>query len=191
MKQFYSAINSGAVRWTALALVVLYAVSAFAQTTVKDGELKFELPDLEGKVVTHKDERFKGKVVLVDIWGTWCPPCREEIPFLVKMDEKYREKGLEIVGASFEKEGSNAEKVAHLKRYAEENKIKYTLLLGGSTAAVRKSFPDLQSFQGFPTTILIDRKGRVRKIEIGFSNDGAQNMENTITRLLDETEEKP
>ena len=78
-------------------------MAAEAEEELKANGFEFEFPDLDGNPVTSDDERFKGKVVLVDIWGTWCPPCRREAPSLAKLDERFRERGLEIVGIAFER----------------------------------------------------------------------------------------
>lgn len=186
MNKIRSFFTSGQARWIALMGLVAICFVAVGQTTVREGKLDFSLYDLKDAKVTNKDERFKGKVMLVDLWGTWCPPCQEEVGFLVRMDEKYRQKGLEIVGVAFEKEGTDAEKKARLQKYVEDRKIKYTILFAGSPVAVRKCFPDLQGFGGFPTSIFIDRNGKVRRIETGFNPSAEEAFENMINRLLDE-----
>jgi thiol-disulfide isomerase/thioredoxin len=155
-------------------------------TRVKNDRLTFSFPDLRGRIVKHDDSQFKSKVVIVDIWGSWCGPCREEIPFLMKLHEKYREDGLEIVGIAFEKTGDDREKLRNLKKFVEENGIKYTVLFGGSTVAARGKLQSLENFQAYPTTIFIDRAGKARKVEVGFSKSAAAEMEKTVVELLKE-----
>ena len=160
--------------------------AAGSDTSVKDNQLSFSLPDLAGDVVSLSDDRFKGKVVVVDIWGTWCPPCRVEIPHLVRFHEKYSDQGLEIVGIAFEKAPPD-KRVRELKRFVKDNDIEYTVLLGGSTGGnVEKEMPALENFHGYPTTIFIGRDGKVKKVDVGFGDSKAPSMEKLIVRLLDE-----
>lgn len=175
----------------AIAMLALVSKSASgdvkaeeAPTSVKDDSLKFNLPDLEGQMISHQDEKFKNKVVLVDIWGTWCGPCRSQVPSLVKMQEKYKDKGFEIVGIAFERGAkSNYDKnVEKVKKFAEEYKINYTLLVGSK---VKDDLPDVVEFVGYPTGILIGRDGKVKKIDVGFGGDeSADKLEKTIVELL-------
>ncbi len=116
----------------------------------------FSLPDLDGKTVSLKD--LKGKVVVVDYWGTWCGPCREAIPHLITLYRKRHDRGLEIVGLSYERDMPDpAKALAAVKKFAGEVKIPYRCLMGNE-AAIRQ-IPD---FKGFPASVVIDRSGRVR-----------------------------
>src|SRR5262249_59973090 len=87
----------------------------------------FELPDLDGKKVSLAD--YKGKVVIVDLWGTWCPPCREEIPHFVDLYRKYHASGLEIVGINYEMVAGD-EAREKVRKYVKENDIPYPCLIG-------------------------------------------------------------
>ncbi len=139
-------------------------------------DFDFSLPDLDGKTVSLAD--FKGKVLIVDFWGTWCGPCRMEIPHLAALHKKYREAGLEIVGLAYER--VPAEKVNEtVKRFVEQQGVPYTNLIGDPAAQGR--VPD---FQGYPTTLFIDRGGKVRLKEVGYRNE--MQLEAIITTLLDE-----
>ena len=178
-------------------MLIAIAMSAFASksasgdvkaedapTSVKGDSLKFNLPDLDGQAISHQDQKFKNKVVLVDIWGTWCGPCRIQVPLLVKMQEKYKDKGLEIVGIAFELGPKNRhdKNVEKIKKFAEEFKINYTLLVGSK---VKDDLPDVVEFVGYPTGILIGRDGKVKKIDVGFGGDeSADKLEKTIVELL-------
>ena len=122
----------------------------------------FELKDLEGKKLSSAE--LKGKVVLVDIWGTWCGPCRIEIPHLVELQKKYGKKGLVVVGLAFEgKAGEEA--VRKVKQFAEKAGINYPL------AVIDRAFLQrIPNFRGFPTLIFCDRAGKVRFLHLGYSN---------------------
>lgn len=115
----------------------------------------FSVTDIEGSEIKLAD--LKGKVVIVDIWGTWCPPCREEVPSFIKLQEAYGDKGLQIVGLNYEQAPDDATALEMVKDYVEGNGVNYPCALGSEE--IRAQVPD---FRGFPTTILIDREGKVR-----------------------------
>lgn len=113
------------------------------------------LQDLEGKAVSS--DQFKGKVVVVDFWATWCPPCREEIPGYIKLQEKYGKDGLVIIGVSLDRKGP-----AHVKQFAEKQGINYTLVMGDNDTVAA-----FGGFNAIPTTFIIDRQGNIRDRKTG------------------------
>jgi thiol-disulfide isomerase/thioredoxin len=157
---------------------------------------RFAFPDLDGRVVTERDPRFKGKVVMVDVFGTWCPTCHDAAPELVKLYRKYRGRGLEIVGLAYEVSGDTALDRRQVRRYREKFGIPFTLLLAGvnDTEAAAATLPQLQGFTSFPTTIFLGRDGKVRRIHAGFYGPatGAQHAKQVadwdreVDRLLGE-----
>lgn len=136
----------------------------------------FSLPDLEDKTVKLAD--FKGKVTIVDVWGTWCPPCREEIPHFVALKDKYAAKGLAIVGINYER-GDQAKWKAMIGQFAKENKMNYPCVIGDE-----KTQDSIPEFTGFPTTLFIDRGGKVRFKMTGSAPYGV--LEAIVLSLLDE-----
>lgn len=196
MKHLYW--NAGSLAVLALALIA--TVSAGAQLSeAKVDELaaaatanlqaqgfKFSFTDLAGEVVTEDDERFEDKVLLVDIWGTWCRPCRKEAPFLAALYETYKEQGLEIVGIAFEVSEDKAANIDRINRFLEESKPGYTVLYGGRTEEAETVLPSSVARLGYPTVIIIDRKGVVRKVEAGFWDKSAENIETTVKKLLED-----
>ncbi len=136
----------------------------------------FEVTDVDGKRHTLAD--YKGKVLIVDIWGTWCPPCRAEIPSFIKLQEKYGEKGFQMLGLNYEGvEGEEA--VAKVKNFIQENGINYPCALG--TDELQEQVPD---FEGYPTTLFFDRTGKIRLKLVGLHDYAF--LEAVVTALLAE-----
>jgi thiol-disulfide isomerase/thioredoxin len=158
--------------------------------------LHFEFPDLRGRLIRSDDPRFRDKVVLVEIFGTWCPTCHDAAPELVRLYRKYRGRGLEIVGLAYEVSGDSAVDRRQVRRYREKFGIPFTLLLAGinDTEAAAATLPQLRGFTSFPTTIFLGRDGKVRRIHAGFYGPatGAQHerqvsaWEAEVERLLAE-----
>jgi thiol-disulfide isomerase/thioredoxin len=136
---------------------------------------RFAFPDLEGKVVSSDDRRFGGKVLLVDVFGTWCPTCHEEAPTLVDLYRRYHARGLEIVGLAYEVSGDPAVDAPLVRRYREKFGIPFPLLLAGTNDvdAAAATLPQLTNFTSFPTAIFIGRDGRVRLVHDGFYGPAA------------------
>lgn len=141
------------------------------ELTARDRRFHFAFEDLEGKVVTDGDARFKGKVVLIDIFGTWCPNCNDQARLLAKWHETYAEQGLEIVGLAYEMTGDVERDRSYVAKYRDEYGIEYPLLLAGLSdkAKASETVPDLSRIKSFPTTIFVGRDGRVRKVYSGFA----------------------
>jgi thiol-disulfide isomerase/thioredoxin len=118
----------------------------------------FKLPDLDGKPLALAS--LKGKVVVVDVWGTWCPPCRDEVPHFIELQKTYGKQGLQIVGINYEQ--TEDDPIPEIKSFAKEYGINYPLVIGDD--ATKEKIPD---FQAFPTTLFIDRKGEVRLVAVG------------------------
>jgi thiol-disulfide isomerase/thioredoxin len=135
---------------------------ARAQKEIAEAEsfaFDFTLPGLDGNPVKLAD--FKGKLVIADIWGTWCPPCRAEIPHFIKLQETYPN-DLAIVGLNYEGE-EGEEVVEKIRTFATEQGINYPLVIGDQ--ATQDQVPE---FGGFPTTLFIDREGKVRLKIVGL-----------------------
>ena len=135
-----------------------------------------DLPGLDGKPVTLAD--LKGKVVMVDFWGTWCPPCREEVPDLITLHDTYHDRGLEILGVNcYEGDGPEAEQ--KVRAFLKDRAIPYRCALANEE--VEAQVPD---FEGFPTTVFLDRSGKVR-LTLGPEADRAA-LAKVAGALIDE-----
>lgn len=141
-------------------------------TKVKNPEepFRFEGIDLDGKTVRWDDPRFRGKVLVVTIMGTWCPNCHDEAPVLNELYRKYRDQGLEVVALAFEYPSTTEQALENLRRFRDLHQIEYTLLYVGTTeeGELERTLPQLVNFGAYPTTIYIGRDGRVRRIHAGF-----------------------
>jgi len=165
---------------------------ALASAYVEDTGLSFNLHDRAGMSVSLSDKRYVNKVVLVNIWGTWCGMCAWEIPHLIQMQKKYAGRGFEIIGIAFERDDSVAGWKT-FKSVVKEKGINYTILKGGlaSRANVEAALVGLKGFSGYPTTILIDRNGKSKHVQVGFFGSTPERkawqvcqMEKRIEKLL-------
>jgi len=131
----------------------------------------FTFPDIDGKNITLQDPRFKNKVVIVTIGGTWCPNCVDETSFLAPWYKENQERGIEVVSIQYERSTDTAYVRKVLTRMRDRYDIQYTQVFGGiaDKQTVAASLPSLNTFLAFPTTIVIDRKGRVARIHTGYS----------------------
>ncbi|MBV9743507.1 MAG: TlpA family protein disulfide reductase [Acidobacteriia bacterium] len=138
-------------------------------TGVKDANepFRFSFPDLNGKIVSNTDPRFRGKVVLVEITGSWCPNCHDEAPFLVDLYKKYHEQGLEIVALSFEEESQLANPT-RLRAFIKKYGIEYNVLLCGQPDDAKQKLTQAVNWDSWPTSFFIDRQGLVRLVHAGF-----------------------
>jgi thiol-disulfide isomerase/thioredoxin len=132
--------------------------------------LRFSFPDLDAKIVSSTDDRFKNKVVVVSITGTWCPNCHEEAPVLQDFYNRYKGEGLEVLALAFEYTGDPARDLEQLKIFEKRHNINYSILLAGSTdeGEINRKLPQLVNFGAYPTTIFIGRDGLVKRIHTGF-----------------------
>jgi thiol-disulfide isomerase/thioredoxin len=145
-------------------------------TFLKDGydQINFTFPDLNGNDVSLDNEKYKGKVVIVQILGSWCPNCMDETAFLSKYYEANKGKPIAILGLAYERNPEFNEAKKRLEKMKIRFEIGYDLLIAGAyhKAAAAASLPMLNHVMAFPTTIFIDKKGRVRKIHTGFNGPG-------------------
>lgn len=136
-----------------------------------EGRFRFAFPDRTGATVSDQDPRFRGKVVLIDIFGTWCPNCNDYAPLLAGWQRKYGARGLEVVGLAFEFTGDAKRDRAQLETYAKTHGIEFPLLLAGTSdkGDAADLLPSIDVVKSYPTTVLVGRNGRVHKIHSGFA----------------------
>jgi thiol-disulfide isomerase/thioredoxin len=161
-------------------------------SSVKDPTepFKFAFPDITGKIVSSTDDRFRGKVLIVGIGGSWCPNCHDEAPFLSELAKKYRDKGLEIVELSFEEDAQKAKGFPRLIAFNKRYGVDYTVLLAGDQADVAAKVPQIHNLNSFPTTIFIGRDGLVRGVHAGFAGAASGAFHDTAKEEITATVER-
>jgi thiol-disulfide isomerase/thioredoxin len=152
-----------------LALAITSIQPLFHPPTESSKAPAWELKDPDGKPVKSSD--LDGKVVILDFWATWCPPCKSEIPGFIELQKNYAEKGLVVVGVSLDEHGSSV-----VKRFMKEFGMNYTVVMG--------NLKMMQDFGGaaIPTTFIIDRSGKIVSKHTGFTPK--ETFEEEITSLF-------
>ncbi len=145
---------------------------------LKDGEerLNFRFMDLNKKWVSINDEKFKNKVVIIQIMGSWCPNCMDETAFLSEYYNKNKLRGVEVIGLAYEYSSDFERSKKSIQKFKDRFHVQYSLLNTGVTYGdslkTEKTLPQLTPIKYFPTTIFIDKKGKVSKIHAGFEGPG-------------------
>jgi thiol-disulfide isomerase/thioredoxin len=145
-------------------------------TFLKHGyeRISFNLPAIDGSMVSLNDPKYKGKVIILQIFGTWCPNCMDETKFLSNWYNKNHQRGIEILAIAFERKDDIGYARERIERMKAKLNIRYDFVFGGRSDKneAARVLPMLNSVVSFPTTIFIDREGKVRKIHTGFAGPG-------------------
>ncbi len=195
---FYSG-KSGHETWTAVPDPKATLPDADTLVYLKKGEsrLNFKFPNvLEGGSISPTDPKYRGKVVVLQILGSWCPNCMDETNFLAPWYEKNKARGVEVIGLGYERSGDYAVAAPKLRNMRQRFHIGYDVAFAGvsNKDSVARSLPQLAKFLAFPTTIFLDKKGNVRKIHTGFAGPGTgtyyqeeiDGFNKTVDKLLKE-----
>jgi len=160
--------------WIGLFLIVamIYAIGCSKSEPLPKGKkaYDFTLKDLDGN--THRLSDFEGKVVILDFWDTWCPPCKAEIPHFIDLHHKYKDKGFVMIGAAIGQRGENA-----VRQFIQEKNVPYLNLMANMEA-----IQGFGGFNGIPTTFVIDKEGYIYKKYTG--QVPKQTFEQDIKSLL-------
>ena len=139
-------------------------------TKLQASKFNFSLPNEQGEMISLSDERYKDKVVIVQILGTWCPNCMDETRDLVKLYETYKDQGLEIIGIDFEPRDDKELFQKNIQRLKADLGVEYEMVFGGKSnkKEAAKVLPALEHIMSYPTTLFIDRSGKVQEIHTGY-----------------------
>lgn len=197
--RFFAGIGDHVEDWTAVKNDSAKLPDERTLATMKPGQSKldFTFPDLSGNKVSINDDRFKNKVVVITLMGSWCPNCMDETGFLSQWYKKNKDRGVEVIGLAYERTPDFDKSKKALTGFLQRFDVQYPVLITGVTPADpekgEKTLPQLTGIKGFPTTIFIDKKGNVKEVHTGFSGPGTgehyeqfkADFERLITQLLE------
>ena len=174
---FYYAGAASVESWSAHKDASAKLEDQFAMTKwKKDMPFGFTFKDLDGNNVSLSAPRFKNKVVIVQIMGSWCPNCMDETRFLSGFYKEYHNKGVEIVALAYERSTDFARSQASVRTFQQRFDVKYPMLITGVAVGdpdrAKKTLPQLEAILNFPTTIFVGKSGKIEKIHTGFSGPG-------------------
>ena len=171
---FYSGAK-GKEEWTAIKNSKAKVPAASVAMFVKPGEesLDFSFKDLEGKQVALNSDRFKNKVVVIQLMGSWCPNCMDETAFLSNYYNNNKQRGVEVIALAYEYTTDWERSVNSLKKFKQRFNVQYTILNTEVTVTdslrTQKTLPQVTNIKFFPSSIIIDKKGKIRKLDTGFN----------------------
>ncbi|MBC7720377.1 MAG: TlpA family protein disulfide reductase [Pedobacter sp.] len=166
-----------------------------AAMQVKDGEgkLNFSFKGLDGKFVSITDERFKNKVVIVQLMGSWCPNCMDETAYLTEFYNKNKQRGIEVIALAYELTDNFERSKISVQKFKDRFNVQYPILVTGVTVSdekrTEKTLPQLTPIKVFPSTIILDKQGKVRTIDTGFFGPGTgeyfENFKKEFNKVVD------
>jgi thiol-disulfide isomerase/thioredoxin len=149
----------------------------------------FKFPDVNGRLVSNEDPRFKGKVIIAVVTGTWCPNCHDEAQYLVQLDKQYRNRGLEIVALDFE-EPEQQDELSRVRSFVKKYGVEYTYLIAGAPIEMWEKVPQAVNLNTWPATFFIGRDGRVKRIHAGFAATASGEFNDALKREFTATIEE-
>jgi peroxiredoxin len=167
------------------ALIAMSVDGCVSQNTVAEGRSSVKAaakrnpaPDFEAKDANGQSFRladYKGKVVLLNFWATWCGPCKVEIPWFIDFERNYKDRGFAVVGISLDEDGWDA-----VKPYIDTRKMNYRVALGNTQ--IERLYAGGTGIESLPTTFIIDRDGKVANVHIGLVSKS--DYQNELEELL-------
>ncbi len=194
---FYSG-NAAPSTWVATMdnNAVLNAPENITKVKPNAGKLDFSFPDMEGNMVSIKDNQFKDKVVVIQIMGSWCPNCVDETKFFMENYDYYISKGVAFLGISYERTADYEASKKALQPFLKRFPVPYPILIPpvalSDSLRTEKTLPQIDEIIAFPTTIFLDKQGNIKKIHSGFDGPATgvhyltykKEFEDTINELL-------
>ncbi|MES2848117.1 MAG: TlpA disulfide reductase family protein [Bacteroidota bacterium] len=187
-------------QWTAIKDATAKVPQESVAMFVKPGEenLHFTFKNLEGQPVSINDEKFKNKVVVIQLMGSWCPNCMDETVFLSEYYKSNRQRGVEVIALAYEYSTNWERSIKSLQKFQQRYNVQYTILNTEVTVTdslrTEKTLPEVTPIKFFPSSIIIDKKGKIRKLDTGFNGPATgqhyllykKEFEETIDSLLKE-----
>lgn len=182
--------------WTGSLNSNAYLPDAESLTYLKEGydKIDFSFPNSNNISISPSDDKYKGKVLVIQLSGTWCPNCMDETKFLSNWYDENKDRGVEIIGLAYESNADFDYASGRVKKMINKLDVKYEYVIAGTKdkAEASKTLPMLNQVLAFPTTIFIGRDGKVKKIHTGFNGPGTgiyyqrdvENFNETINELL-------
>lgn len=162
--------------WTAVRNAAFALRDQDSLTSLREGYemVDFSFPSIDGGTISPKDPAYAGKVLMVQIMGSWCPNCVDETLLLDEMYEKYQDRGLRVIAVAFEKYEDPDRALDQLRRFRDRLQVKYEIVYAGpaNKEVAGSRLPFLDHLMSYPTCIFIDRAGKVRRIRTGFYGPG-------------------
>jgi peroxiredoxin len=194
--KFYSGARS-ILDWNAVKNAKAEVADGFGETKLRpgSGKINFTFPNsTDGSEVSINDKKYQGKVVVIQILGSWCPNCMDETQFLSDYYDKNHQRGVEIIGLSYERTTDFTESQKALQPFKKRFNVQYPILITGVTVSdslrAEKTLPQLESINAFPTTIFVDKKGNISKIESGYAGPATgehyKEFKKEFNKIIDE-----
>ena len=153
-------------------LLILFECGENPHQGNQNNDFDFNLPDLDGKIHGMKD--FKGQILVLNFWATWCPPCLEEVPKLNDLYDRYKNRGVQVIGIALDKDSLEV-----MEPFVKRSKISYPVLVGNQEVIF-----SLKNFKGVPATLLFDQEGKIRKRFDGSFD--LEQLEESLQLLLED-----
>jgi len=194
---YYSGKNSHQ-KWIGIKSDSAALPSPESLTYLKEGydKIEFSFPDINGNIISPQDEKYKGKVIVLQIFGTWCPNCMDETRFLAEWYTQNKNREVEIIGLAYERKDDFTYASERVKKMQEKLGVNYDFVIAGVNDKTKASetLPMLDKILAFPTTIFIGKDGKVKSTHTGFSGPGTgiyyeqfkEQFNQTINELLAE-----
>jgi len=174
---YYYAGPTSVSTWTAHKDANAHLEDQFAMTKWNPNvPFTFTFKDLDGNDVSLSDPKYKNKVVIIQIMGSWCPNCMDETRFLSGFYKEYRNKGVEVIALAYERSTDFTRSQASVRTFQQRFDVTYPMLITGAAVGdpdrAKKTLPQIEAIVNFPTTIFVGKSGKIERIHTGFSGPG-------------------
>lgn len=193
--KFFSGLHFQ-TEWSGIRNDTVQLPNPYEISKIKEGvtTLYFAFPDKDSIMMVFPSEKFENKITIVQISGSWCPNCVDETKYLSWFIETQGDLPVEVIGLMFEKTDEFSKAVNNIRRFGSFTGAKYPLLYAGNRKNIYTILPELEKLGGYPTTIILDKKGFIRNVHTGFNGPATgiyyvkqkEEFERMIFRLLEE-----